>query len=546
MPTMESGAPHPVDLVGLFTSDDVRGAVPDPLSPQVAGALGAAFATVVVLPEAGDDETPAELEESSALGGAGALHDAALTEGEATATLPRPVVVLGWDGRSSGLELAEAFSLGLTTAGVDVLALGPCSSDELTYACGALEVPAVMISADGESADRNGITLRRGGAALVDRDTGLSRVRELAEQYLTYGLPGPATQLGQRTERDVLTDYATVLRDLVDLSGIRPLTVVVDAGHGMAGRTVPAVLGTSADLPGLALDVVPLFFDHDGSAPLHTWDYDADQRTDADADADADTDPDAGAGADSQVAAGLVDLQASVLAHGADLGLAFDADAGRCVVVDERGALVSPSAIMALIGLREVVREQGDGRPATIVHDVVTSAAVPDLMTAAGAQIVRTPVGRSAITSQMRAHGAVFGGEHDGGYYFRDFFYAQSGMLAALHVLATLGGQQHPLSALAEVYEPYVSSGEIRSTVSDSAAARDRVVDAYITRRGAGDVTVDELDGLTVSHWDDHPQWWFNLRTAGPVVRLTVEAADEDIMVKVRDDVLSLVRETQP
>lgn len=503
MPTVESGAQHPVNLAGLFTPDDVHGAVPEPLSPQVAGALGAAFATVVVLPDAGDDETPATIEETAA-------------------TLPRPVVVVGRDGRESGPELADAFTRGLTAAGVDVLDLGVCSSDEVTYACGVLKAAGAMITAGGAALDRNGVTLRRAGAGLVGHGTGLDRVRELAEQYVTHGLPGPATQLGQTIERDQLADYAAFLRDLVDLSAVRPLTVVVDAGHGMAGRTVPAVLGTTTGLPGLALDVIPLFFDHDGSAPLHVTTPEPD--------------------------AGLVDLQTAVLAHRADIGLAFDADAGRCIVVDERGAVVSPSAIMAMIGLREVVREQADGRHATVVHDAVTSAAFSDLMAAAGARTVRTPVGRSALTAQMRTHHAIFGAEHDGGYYFRDFFVAQSGMLAALHVLATLGGQEHPLSALAEVYEPYMSSGEIRTPVTDVAAARDRVVDAYVTRQGGGAVTVDELDGLTVSHWDDHPQWWFNLRVAEPdeALLLTVEAADEDIMIKVRDDVLSLLREGMP
>ena len=526
MPTMEPGAPQPVDLADLVTHDGVRGAVPDPLSVQVAHALGAAFATVVVLPEAGDDETPADAQPGTATPPGTTTPPSTATHPGAAATRPRPVVVVGRDGRPSGPELAAAFTRGLTTAGVDVLDLGLCSSDELTYACGLLQVPAAMITAGGEAADHNGITLRRAGAAPVGLGTGLDRVRELAEQYLTHGLPGPATHLGQITARDLLTEYASFLRDLVDLSGIRPLTVVVDAGNGMAARTVPAVLGTAAGLPGLALDVVPLFFDHDGSAALRA--------------SDPDEDP--------QVSPGLVDLQAAVLAHGADLGLAFDADGGRCVVVDERGALVSPSAIMAMIGLREVVREQSDGGRATIVYDAVTSAAVPDLMTAAGAETVRTAVGSAAVTAQMRAHRAVFGGEHDGGYSFRDFFFAQSGMLAALHVVATLGGQAHPLSALAEVYEPYSSSGEIRTEVADVAAAQDRVVDAYVVRQGAGAVTVDQLDGLTVSHWDDHPQWWFNLRAAGTerTLRLTVEAADEDIMIKVRDDVLSLVDEQAP
>lgn len=528
MPTMEPGAQHPVDLAGLFFADDIRGVVPDPLSPEVAAALGAAFATAVVLPGAGDDETPAALEAGAAAPEVESDLNAA--DADVTGTLTRPVVVLGWDGRASASALVAALSDGLTTAGIDVIDLGPCAGDEVSYGSGVLDVAAVMVSTDGGTPARHRISLMRAGGVAVGQDDGLDRVRALAEQYLTYGLPGPATQLGQRTERDLLGDHATFLRDLVDLSGIRQLTVVVDAGHGMAGRTVPAVLGTATGLPALALDVVPLFFDHDGAAPLQTGNDD-----DANADADGNADP--------QAETGLVDLQAAVLAHRADLGLSFDASADRCVVVDERGALVSPSAIIALIGLREVVRELAEGRPVTIVHDAVTSAAVPDLMTAAGAQVVCTPVGPSAITTQMRAREAVFGGQHDGGYFFRDAFYAQSGMLAALHVLATLGGQTHPLSALAEVYEPYVSSGEITSTVVDPAAARDRVVDAYVTRRGAGDVTVEEIDGLTISHWDDHPQWWFNLRTHGQAIRLTVEAADEDMMTKVRDDVLSLVRE---
>ena len=452
--------------------------------------------------------------------------DLGVADADTTGTRPRPVVVLGWDGRPSASACVAALSASLTTAGIDVVDLGPCASDEVTYGSGVLDAAAVMVSADDDVPARHRISLMRAGGVAVGQDDGLARVRELTEQYLAYGVPGPATQLGQRTERDLLADHAAFLRDLVDLSGIRQLTVVIDAGQGMAARTVPAVLGTATGLPALALDVVPLFFDHDGAAPLQGGDDDAD--------------------GDPRAQTGLVDLQAAVLAHRADLGLSFDASADRCVVVDERGALVSPSAIIALIGLREVMREQAEGRSATIVHDAVTSAAVPDLMTAAGAQIVRTPVGRSAITTQMRARRAVFGGQHDGGYFFRDAFYAQSGMLAALHVLATLGGQAHPLSALAEVYEPYVLSGEIASTVVDTTAARDRVVDAYVTHRGAGDVTVEEIDGLTISHWDDHPQWWFNLRTQGNVVRLTVEAADEDMMTKVRDDVLSLVREGSP
>lgn len=307
---------------------------------------------------------------------------------------------------------------------------------------------------------------------------------------------------------------AASLRTLVDLSGIRPLRVVVDAGDGVAGRTAPAVLGTAAGLPALPLEVVLV-----GVAPGGTPEARAADLLDVDS---------------------LRDLGAAVVAHGADLGLAFDA--GRCVVLDERGDAVSPSAITALVGLREVTRELRVGRTPTVVHDLLTSRAVPDLLGAAGARTVRTPVGRTALEAAMAEHDAVFGGEHDGRYHVRDL--VPAGVLTAMHVLAALGGQRHPLSVLAEVYQPYVTSGQLSSRVSDVAAAWARVVDAYVDKQGAGPVSVDELDGLTVAHWDAHPQWWFNLRASStePLLRLTVEAADDDMMVKVRDDVLALVR----
>jgi phosphomannomutase len=276
------------------------------------------------------------------------------------------------------------------------------------------------------------------------------------------------------------------------------------------------VLGTAAGLPALPLEIVPLYFELDGSFPNHE--------------------------ANPLEPANLVDLQAAVVEHGADLGLAFDGDADRCFVVDESGRAVTPSAVTALVGLRELAKEQQAGRPATVIHNLITSRAVPELLQAAGAQTVRTRVGHSFIKAEMAEHGAVFGGEHSAHYYFRDFWFADTGMLAAMHVLAALGGQPHPMSALSEMYEPYVASGEINSRVDDVAAARARVLDAYLA--AYPDVVLDELDGVTVSHWDSTPRWWFNLRASNtePLLRLNVEAADADIMEKVRDDVLSLVR----
>jgi phosphomannomutase len=473
-----------IDLTTIIKAYDVRGTVPDPFSPAVAEAVGAAFARVVVLPDVVDGA--------------------------------RPQTVIGNDMRDSGPELVAAFARGLTDAGVDVVRIGLCSTDGLYYASGARNVPGAMFTASHNPAIYNGIKLCRPGARPVGEETGLAQVRALAQTFLDEGLPAAVGAPGTVQEVDLLAEYATFLRSLVDLSGIRPLKVVVDAGNGMGGHTVPAVLGTAAGLPGLPLEIVPLYFELDGSFPNHE--------------------------ANPLDPANLVDLQAAVVAHGADLGLAFDGDADRCFVVDERGRAVTPSAVTALVGLRELAKELAAGRSATIIHNLITSQAVPELLQAAGATTVRTRVGHSFIKAQMAEHGAVFGGEHSAHYYFRDFWFADTGMLAAMHVLAALGEQEHPMSALSEMYEPYVASGEINSRVSDVPAARARVLDAYLA--AYPDVVLDDLDGATVSHWDAQPRWWFHLRASHtePPLRPNVEAADADIMEKVRDDVLSLVR----
>ena len=474
------------DLTALIKAYDVRGVVPEQLDARIARAIGAAFGDVIVLPDVA----------------AGA----------------RPVVVIGNDMRASGPELVAAFADGLATRGIDVVLIGLCSTDGLYYAAGILDVPGAMFTASHNPAKYNGIKLCRAGARPVGQDTGLAAVRDLTGTYLADGVPEvDADARGEITERDLLADYSLFLRNLVDLSGIRKLKVVVDAGNGMGGHTAPAVLGTGAGLAALPLEIFPLYFELDGTFPNHE--------------------------ANPLEPKNLLDLQAAVVEHGADLGIAFDGDADRCFVIDENGDPVSPSAITALVGLREVEREQAAGRQPTVIHNLITSRVVPDLLSRAGATVVRTRVGHSFIKAEMAEHGAVFGGEHSAHYYFRDFFFADTGMLAAMHVLAALGGQGAPLSALAEAYMPYSASGEINSRVLDVPAARARVVQAYVTDQGAGPVDVDELDGLTVSHWESHPRWWFNLRASNtePLLRLNVEAADEDIMEKVRDDVLALV-----
>jgi phosphomannomutase len=371
------------------------------------------------------------------------------------------------------------------------------STDMVYYASGSLGLPGAMITASHNPAKYNGIKLCREGARPVGADTGLTELRDAAAQGLPpyHGTPGVIVQ------RDLLSGYASHLRKLVDLSAIRPLKVAVDAGNGMAGHTVPRVF------EGLPLTVVPLYFELDGTFPNHE--------------------------ANPLDPANLRDLQRAVIDSGADVGLAFDGDADRCFVVDERGHIVSPSVLTALIAVRELAREPG----AAIIHNLITSRAVPEIITEHGGTPVRTRVGHSFIKARMAETGAVFGGEHSGHFYFRDFWYADSGMLAALHVLAALGEQDAPLSEILAGYGRYVATGEINSEVADQAGATALVRAEFASRPG---VTADELDGLTITGDD----WWFNLRPSNtePLLRLNLEAADEDTMLRLRDEVLGIVR----
>jgi phosphomannomutase len=434
--------------------------------------------------------------------------DAALVRdvGAATARLLRDedpdtgVVVVGHDMRPSSPELVAAFADGVTAHGLEVVNIGLASTDMLYFASGALDVPGAMFTASHNPARYNGIKLCRAGAAPIGADTGLGAIRAAVEE----GVPAPptGTPRGAVEERDMLGDYAAYLCGLVDLSGCRPLKVVVDAGNGMAGHTVPAVL---ADLP---LHVVPMYFELDGTFPNHE--------------------------ANPLDPANLVDLQKRVVAEGADIGLAFDGDADRCFVVDERGEPVSPSAITALVAARELAKAPG----ATVIHNLITSRAVPEIVTEHGGKPVRTRVGHSFIKQVMAETGAVFGGEHSAHYYFRDFWRADSGMLAALHVLAALGEAAGPLSGLMADYERYSASGEVNSTVADQAAKIAEVKARYGAREG---VECDELDGLTVVLPDGS---WFNLRPSNtePLLRLNVEARDPAAMAALRDEVLAVVR----
>jgi phosphomannomutase len=466
-----------IDLSPFVKAYDVRGLVGSQLTDDVVEAIAAAFV----------DE----------IGAAGST------------------VIVGHDMRDSSPDFAAAFARGAAARGADVLSIGLCSTDECYYASGALSAPAAMFTASHNPATYNGIKLSRAGARAISSDTGLTSIRDRAQVYLGSGIPA-VDRPGALTERDVLADYASYLRDLVPLGGIRPLKVVVDAGNGMAGLTAPAVLGTAAGLPALPLEIVPLYFELDGTFPNHE--------------------------ANPLEPANLVDLQRAVVEHGADLGLAFDGDADRCFVIDEQGNPVGPSAVAAIVALREITRvKSGSDEPIVVLHNLITSRIVPETIEAAGAQPVRTRVGHSFIKDRMAETGAVFGGEHSAHYYFRDFWGADNGMLAAMHVIAELGHRDGPLSELGNTFTPYSQSGEINSTVTDVSAAYARIVEAF-----TGVAEFDELDGLTVTGQvaRDQPWWWFNVRPSNtePLLRLNAEGRDRATMETIRDRVLGLIR----
>jgi phosphomannomutase len=455
---------------------DVRGLVGSDLTPEIVSALAAGF--VDELAAAGQD------------------------------------VVVGHDMRDSSPEFADAFAEGAQARGANVVSIGLCSTDESYFASGHLNAPAAMFTASHNPATYNGIKFSRAGARGISLDTGLAAIRDRAIAYLETGID-EVEQVGTYREVHVLADYANYLRKLVDLSDVRPLKVVVDAGNGMGGMTVPAVLGNAADLGALPLEIVPMYFELDGTFPNHE--------------------------ANPLDPKNLVDLQAAVVAHGADIGLAFDGDADRCFVIDENGNPVNPSAVAAIVARREIARVRAAKPDAdiTVLYNLITSRIVKETIEADGAKSVRTKVGHSLIKDQMAATKAIFGGEHSAHYYFADFWGADNGMLAAMHVLAEFGLQDLPLSQFAKQYNPYFLSGEINSTVTDVPAAKQRVQQAFESR-----AQFEEFDGVTAVGADQDNWWWFNVRASNtePLLRLNVEAKNEADMIAIRDEVLGLIR----
>ncbi|ALC05205.1 phosphomannomutase [Corynebacterium deserti GIMN1.010] len=416
------------------------------------------------------------------------------SEGETT-------VAIGHDMRETSPELSRAFAQGVTSQGLNVIHLGLTSTDELYFASGTLKCAGAMFTASHNPAEYNGIKLCRAGARPVGQDSGLATIID----DLVDGIPAFDGEEGTVTEQDLLGAYAQYLNELVDLKGIRPLKVAVDAANGMGGFTVPEVF------KGLPLDVAPLYFELDGTFPNHE--------------------------ANPLEPSNLVDLQKFTVETGSDIGLAFDGDADRCFVVDELGQPVSPSAICAIVAERYLEKLPGS----TIIHNLITSKAVPEVIAENGGTAVRTRVGHSFIKAKMAETGAAFGGEHSAHYYFTEFFNADSGILAAMHVLAALGSQGKPLSEMMAQYNRYVASGELNSRLANAEAQQERtqaVLDAFADRIQS----VDHLDGVTVEL--EGTDAWFNVRASNtePLLRLNVEAATKEEVDALVEEILGIIR----
>jgi phosphomannomutase len=448
-------------VASIFKAYDIRGLVGEEITPDFAFRVGLSFARFL--------ETERE----------------------------PGTIVIGEDMRPSSPPLADAFSAGVTSNGMDVIRIGLASTDMLYFASGKLNMPGAMFTASHNPAEYNGIKLCKSGARPIGKESGLVAI----ERDVLEGSPINVRSIGVESSRNLLADYVSHLLSLVDVSKTRHLTVVIDAGNGMAGYTASSVFEK------INATVIPMYFELDGTFPNHEANP---------------IDP-------KNVKA----LQKAVRKHKADIGLAFDGDADRCFLIDEYGDIVNPSALTALIAVRELSKYP----KSKIIYNLISSKAVPEVIEENGGTAIRSRVGHSYIKKLMADNGAVFGGEHSGHFYFRDFWNADSGMLAALHAIAALGSQAKPLSKILKPYQRYFASGEINSVVNDAPAILERIEEIYSAKAG---VEIDHLDGLTVTGQG----WWFNLRSSNtePLLRLNAEAKTQIRLEKVRDEVLSLIK----
>lgn len=448
----------PLVLDRIVKAYDIRGTTPDEMNDDVAYALGVAFADFV----------------------------------------KAPMVLVGRDMRVTGESLADSFSRGVISRGVNVVNLGLASTDLVYFAAGSLDAPGAMFTASHNPAEYNGIKFCLSGARPVGIDTGLAAIRDAAKEVLAGRGPTDVAAVGTIAERDMLDDFADHVVSFIDVDSLVPMKVVADTANGMGGLIVPVVFER---LPMMQLEV--MYPELDGSFPNHPADpiQPANQR----------------------------DLQARVVSGGFDIGLAFDGDADRVFVVDEQGRGVSGSTTTAILAAAVLRANPG----ATVLHNLICSRSVPEVITENGGVPVRTKVGHSNIKQVMAETGAVFGGEHSAHYYFLDNYRADSGIIATMFMLQELSRAQQPLSELRKPFERYEASGEINTSVSDAQVVMAEVAKVY------SKFPQDWIDGLTVDCGD----WWFNLRPSNtePLLRLNLEASTRDDCDTYVAEVLSLV-----
>ena len=405
-------------------------------------------------------------------------------------------IVVGRDMRPSGEKLFEAFARGVTEAGADVVSIGMVSTDALYFAVGQYGFDGgVMITASHNPAQYNGMKFTRARAEAISLDTGLATIRD---QIASGTLPPPAARPGTISEQSVLDDFAEHCLSFIDRAKIKPFKVAIDAGNGMAGETVPHVFKH------LPCEVIPLYFELDGSFPNHP--------------------------ASPIEPENMVDLQAAVRKHGCDLGVAFDGDADRMFIVDEKGDLIDGSTVTALVALNTLKKHPG----AKVLYNLICSRSVPELVTKAGGVPIRSKVGHSIIKKTMREEDVVFGGEHSGHFYFKDNWYADSGMIALMQCLEVFSEQNEPVSQIIAPIDTRVRSGEINSEVRDIPAKLHEIEEHY------KDAQIDHLDGVTIAY----PNWWMNIRASNtePLLRLNVEGDTKELMERHRDEALALIR----
>ena len=445
----------------IIKAYDIRGLVKGEITPEFSFSLGVAFAKFL------------ELEREPA------------------------TIVVGEDMRDSSPILAKAFCDGATSLGMDAIRIGLASTDMLYFASGKLGLPGIMFTASHNPAKYNGMKLCKSGARPIGKDSGLPLIKEFIEK----GVPISTRPIGKVTNRNILDEYVDFLIKQFpkNLFARRKLKVVVDAGNGMAGYTVPAVMKK------INLQLIPMYFELDGKFPNHE--------------------------ANPIEPKNLKDLQKRVIKEGADIGLAFDGDADRCFLIDENGGLVNPSTLTALIAKRELKKNP----KSAIIYNLISSKTVPEVINENKGEAIRSRVGHSFIKNLMAETGAIFAGEHSGHFYFKNFWRADSGMLAALYALAELMNTEETLSELLLQFNRYHSSGEINSKVKDPKKSI-----AIVKKKYGKEYEVDELDGLTITA----REWWFNLRPSNtePLLRLNVEANTQKQMMKIRNEVLAQIR----